>query len=247
MKVESKGDQGLVVTNIEENSLAAQAGLRPNDRIIFVDGRPFTHGRQLDAYLAGHGGRRVPVIIDRSGQRLTVYMTPAQLASDTAWLGVYLEEGESNATGARITQVYPSGPAARAGLQPGDTITQIDDRRIEHPADLISRVQELEPQTQSQLVIVRANRELKVPVTLGSRETFVHSQQASYGNENSQPPVENEQAQNANGPSEFDDVPEHAMGLEQDRRNAEQHQRIEHEIQLLREEIRQLREELKKK
>ena len=248
MQVQASGEQ-LQVTGVEENSLAAQAGIRQNDKVISVDGRTFTTVRQLDAYLASQGGRRVPIVIDRNGQRLTLNFTAPQLAADTAWLGVFLQQGEANAQGAQITQVYPSGPGARAGLHPGDTIVQADDQKIETPADLVTLIQQSEPQQQMEFTVMRDNQSVKVPVTLGSRQNFrpQANYQANYprtyANDQEQPPGGEFQGEE----DEFSDVPPHAMGLEHDRRIAEQHQRIEDEIRQLREEIQKLREELKNK
>ncbi len=248
LQVQPQGNQGLQVSKLEENSIAAKAGLQANDHILSVDGRQFTSGRQLDAYLASQGGRRVPLVIDRNGQRSTVYVTPNPIAGDTAWLGVYLEESDAASQGARITQVYPSGPAARAGLQAGDTITQIDDQKVEGPADVITIVQESEPQAKTQFSIIRNEQEMNIPVVLGSREHFVppNNPYGQYGNGNGHGD-HSQFAPPQGAGQDFEDVPPHAMQLEHDRRLAEQHQRIEQEIQALREEIHQLREELKKK
>ncbi len=247
-QLQAQGNQGLQVSGLEENSIAARAGLQQNDRILSVDGRSFTSGRQLDAYLASQGGRRVPLVIDRNGQRLTILVTPAPLTGDTAWLGVFLEEGEATVKGARITHVYPSGPAARAGLQAGDIITQIDNQKIESPADVITLVQESEPLAEMQFLVLRNDQEMKFPVALGSRGHFLPP---SSPNGYSPPGNGNEGAagyeHSADDPDDFEDIPPHAMQLERDRRVAEQHQRIETELRALREEIRQLREELKKK
>jgi predicted metalloprotease with PDZ domain len=250
------GNQGLQVSALEENSLAAKAGLQANDRIISVDGRMFASSRQLDAYLASQGGRRIPIVYDRGGQRSTVFVTPTPVGHDTAWLGVFLEEGDASsgdtgAKGARITHIYPSGPAARAGLVAGDMITQIDDRKIEGSHDVIQFVQESEPNAQTQFLVLRNDQELRIPVALGSREHFLPppAQNGQYQNGQA-PDVQNGHASGQQQPQaddDYEDVPPHAMHLEHDRRIAEQHQRIEQELQALREEIRQLREELKKK
>lgn len=250
-QLQAQGNQGLEVSNLEENSLAAKAGLAPNDRIISVDGRAFTSGRQLDAYLASQGGRRLPIIYERGGQRSTLFVNPAPVGGDTAWLGVFLEEGDASSKGARITHVYPSGPAARAGLQAGDTITQIDDQKIEGSSDVIHFVQESEPQAETQFQILRNDQEVRIPVTLGSREHFApppgqHGQNG-HGQYGQGPNGQHRAGQAPEGNDDFENVPPHAMQLEHDRRIAEQHQRIESELQALREEIRQLREELKKK
>jgi membrane-associated protease RseP (regulator of RpoE activity) len=247
-QLQAHGNQGLQVSSLEENSIAARSGLQQNDRIVSVDGRAFASSRQLDAYLASQGGRRIPMVIDRNGQRLTIFVNPAPLEGNTAWLGVYLQEGDSGANGARITGVYPSGPAARAGLQGGDTITQIDDQKIESPADVVMFVLESEPQAEAQFTIVRNDQQMQLPVVLASRDHFVPSaaQANGYG-QPANPNFAGPHDQQANSNDEFDDVPPHAMQLEHDRRIAEQHQRIEQELQALREEIQQLRDELKKK
>ncbi len=248
VQLEAKGDQGLQVSSLEDNGIAARAGLQQNDRIISVDGYAINNPRQFNAYLASHGGRRVPIVIERNGQRLNVDITPPTLAGDTAWLGVFLDEGDSKVKGARITQVYPSGPAARAGLHPGDTIVSVDGQKIEGSHDLVMLVQEMEPRSTSEFVVVRNDQEVKIPVAYGSRDSFVAANQNAYGGHATYYAPQDQNGQYAQREhSEFDDVPPHAMSLENDRRNAEQHQRIEEEIRQLREEIRQLREELKQR
>jgi membrane-associated protease RseP (regulator of RpoE activity) len=247
-EVDGRGDQGLRVTSVEGNSTAAQAGLKQNDRIVSVDGRPFVRGRQLQAYLGGQAGRQIPIIIERDGRQYTIQFTPGDLPDDSAWLGVYLEEGDANNKGARITHIYPAGPAARAGLYTGDIITQIGDQKIDDSGDLVATVQGMEPNARAEFVVLRNDRETKLPVTLGSRDSFVarHQEPHWQGNGENRTYAQNYQ-QNYQQRDDFSDVPPYAMQLEQDRRNAEQHQRIEDEIRLLREEIAKLREEIRKK
>lgn len=250
-------DQGIRVTRVDEKGIAAQAGLKANDKIVSAGGRPFTRIRPLQAYLSGQGGQQIPIVIERDGQQYTIQYTPGQLQDDSAWLGVYLEEGDANTKGARITHVYPAGPAARAGLWTGDIVTRIGDEKIEDSADLISTVQNLEPQKRVDFAVLRNEQEVKVPVVLGRRDAFVYrdfdygaqsrqyGQQGQFQNQGQNP----NQGQNAQQyqDDEFENVPVYAMQLEHDRRNGEQHERIENEIRLLREEIAKLREELKNK
>jgi S1-C subfamily serine protease len=235
MTVTSDG-QGVVITKVEPKGHAGKAGFREKDKIVSVDHRPFKHHRQFEAYIASHGGRPVPVVVTRDGQQQTIMYTPPFRAADSAWLGVYLEEGETPASGAQISQVYPDGPAARAGLEPGDLITQVDNEKIANAADLIATVAGMAPETQSRFTILRNGEPEAIPVTLGS-----HHQQGVMPYNNPQ----GEEGQPQAGFNAFDTIPPHAMRLEHDRRNAEQHERIESEIRALREEIRQLREELK--
>lgn len=239
VQFDAQGNQGIRVTTIDENSPAIKAGLKRDDRIISADGYTFAHPRQFQAYLASQSGRRVSVVIDRGGQRYTVQLPTFAQPDEGAWLGVYLEQGEDGQKGVRITRVYPAGPAARAGLYPGDSITQVEGKPVEDSAELIGLVQQAEVGKTMNFMVLRGDQEMKVPVVLASRGSFLVSQRfESQGDEG-------QYAQNSQN-SDFDDLPPYAMQMEHDRRMAEQHQRIEEEIRLLREEIKQLREQLKK-
>jgi membrane-associated protease RseP (regulator of RpoE activity) len=159
-------------------------------------------------------------------------------ASDAAWLGVYLQGNEDNQSGARVMQVYPAGPAARAGFQPGDVITSVNGQAIAAPQELISAIEALQPQSRAEIVVRRGNQDVKLTTVLGSRDSFIFRSQGEgeYG-ENS----------DSNEDDFYSNVPPYAMQMEHDRRMAEQHQRIEEELRKLQEEVRQLREAIQAK
>jgi S1-C subfamily serine protease len=225
----------LTVSQIEEDSIAAQAGLRTGDRIVAVDGQTMANQRQFQAYLSGQYGRRVPVIIERDGRQYTVQLGMRRPATDGAWLGVYLNDQEGDQPGALITQIYPAGPAARAGLRPGDVVLQMDGKPVAGTPELIAVVEMLEPRQSVEFFVRRGQNEITVPVTLGSRNSFV-----SYGEDEDFDDGGEQFAEN----DEFSRIPPYAMQLEHDRRMAEQHQRIEMELRKLQEEVRKLREAL---
>jgi hypothetical protein len=157
---------------------------------------------------------------------------------DAAWLGVFLSQRD-NDRGATIAQVYPAGPAARAGVQSGDVIQQINGQQVTSGSDLVNTLDQLHPGDKAELSVLRNNEPTKLTAMLGSRNSFTSSdrQMNRYGGRDNQ---YNEDEDSYN-------FPLHAMELEHNRRNAEQHQRIENEIAQLREEIRQLRETLQKR
>jgi C-terminal processing protease CtpA/Prc len=104
----------------------------------------------------------------------------AQNAQSSPSNGPNSSNGSQNAPGqpgARVAQIYPGSPAARAGLQPGDLVTQINGQKIDDPAELIALVHETKPQTQVEFEVMRENQPQKIPVTIGSRASeFAESQ-----------------------------------------------------------------------
>jgi C-terminal processing protease CtpA/Prc len=237
----------LTVTEVAPGSAAASAGLRAQDRIISIDGQPMTGQRRLMAVLGGIYGERIPVVIDRGGRQFTVQLT-MDSAGERPWLGVYLQDNQENERGARITHIYPAGPAARAGLRTGDVIVGVNDQEIQASYDLIAAIDALQPQSKVKLKVLRGERELDAVATLATRDSFVfHSNQygdRGQGNEGRQG-FEGRDRGYSDDP--FANLPPYAMQMEHDRRNAEQHERIEAEIRKLAEEVRMLREALQRR
>ena len=71
--------------------------------------------------------------------------------------------------GATISTVTPGGPAAAAGLQPGDVVTRVNDRVIDDGDSLVAAIRTQEPGAQVTLTVQsQGGAERQVPVTLGT-------------------------------------------------------------------------------
>ena len=80
--------------------------------------------------------------------------------------------GDSTAMGGVVTQVEPDSPGAKAGLQIGDVITEIDGHKINDAGELQVVVGQKQPGTKLELTVLRNGKGMTVPVTLealGSR------------------------------------------------------------------------------
>jgi S1-C subfamily serine protease len=94
------------------------------------------------------------------------------------WIGVELREitpelAESLALQARngvlITGVLQDGPAARAGVRPGDVLVQVADRPVRATSDLFAAVAALAPGSTAPLVVQRGRETLRLKVQVGDR------------------------------------------------------------------------------
>jgi S1-C subfamily serine protease len=87
--------------------------------------------------------------------------------SHRAYLGVQI--GDSGGSGVVVVSVTPGGPAAKAGLKPGDVIVTLNGRGTPTVNDLTSVASELKPGTRVALeVVTGSGKHETVQLTLGT-------------------------------------------------------------------------------
>ena len=73
---------------------------------------------------------------------------------------------ESNASGGVVTQVEPDSPGAKAGLEIGDVVTEIDGQKVTDAGELQVMVGQKQPGTKINLTVLRNGKSMNIPVTL---------------------------------------------------------------------------------
>ena len=81
-----------------------------------------------------------------------------------AWLGLQMESLPVDRV--LVTAVVPGGPAAIAGVGPGDVITAIDNRPVSAPGDVTGEVAKLHPGDKVEIQIRRGLSTLTTQATL---------------------------------------------------------------------------------
>jgi regulator of sigma E protease len=136
-----------VVGDVTPGSIAAQAGLTSGDRILAINGAPVSEQRDVffdlldvmssrgnaDLTVRGSNGatRQVDLEVPDAATRRQLTVDPL------AGLGFQFWEPRIPAV---LTRVKADGPAARAGLQPGDRILSVDGHVVKDWQDLVALV-----------------------------------------------------------------------------------------------------------
>lgn len=116
---------GLFLREVWSDTPAEDAGLWPGDVLTALNGRPAVATEDLRA-LASASDVAFELTVQRAAQTLTLVLHPRSPAESA---GVVESPGLTLASTLethRIESVEPGGPAARAGIQPGDRLVRID-------------------------------------------------------------------------------------------------------------------------
>ena len=85
------------------------------------------------------------------------------------YMGIVGADNEGG--GAKVSEVTEGGPAAKAGLKPGDIVLKADDTKIERYDDFVDYFVQKNPGDKIKVTIKRDGKEEVIEVTLGKRET----------------------------------------------------------------------------
>ena len=182
---------GAIVSDVSKGSGAEKAGIQPGDIIVSYNGQPIYDASDLPPLVGlTKPGTKVPVEILRDGKRMTLNVVvgeaprdakssaasgkqePAQAGSNA--LGVRVQALDSDTreqlglkAGEGVLIADVTGPvAAMAGLQPGDVILRVNQRRIGSVADFESATRGLKPGDTVLLLVRRGDVTRFVTVTL---------------------------------------------------------------------------------
>ncbi|ACB65013.1 DegQ family serine endoprotease [Burkholderia ambifaria] len=172
---------GALVSSVDPNGPAAKAGLQPGDVILGVNGSPVADSTSLPAQIANlKPGSKADLQVWRDKSKKTISvtlgaMTDAKLASNDGGpveqgrLGVAVrpltpqERSATNLSHGLIVQ-QAGGPAATAGIQPGDVILAVNGRPVTNAEQLRDAVKGAG--NSLALLIQRDNAQIFVPVDL---------------------------------------------------------------------------------
>jgi len=167
-----EGTRGALVSEVMKGSPAEKAGLKQGDVVIAFNGKEIRDASQLRNEAASTAiGKEARVTVLREGKireipvRIESMQSRAQStgASIRERLGVTVrpptakESGRlklQSDQGVIITRVEPGSPGAKAGLEPGDVILEINEMVVTSPQDLSEALALVKPGQHVQVMAV---------------------------------------------------------------------------------------------
>jgi serine protease Do len=177
--------RGALVSAVEADSPAANAGIKAGDVILSVNGHGIDRVGGLPTEIARmKPGSKANLLVWRDGKERTIGVRVAEMpqkehtrvadrkneADETERLGIAVrpltpEEKKQVETDGSLVVEEVSGAAALAGVQPGDIILGVNGKPIESVQQLRGAVKER--QSTVALLIERGNAQLFIPIRVG--------------------------------------------------------------------------------
>lgn len=138
-----KGQRGVVIAEVQEDSAAEKAGLKVEDVIIAFDGKPMKSASQLrNAVGVKAVGTKVKVTVLRGGDEKTIRVKigePAGKVLAAKNVHKFLEGAQfadhNDPQGVIVEFLEPGSVAMSSGLRQGDIITSVNKKRVADMGD----------------------------------------------------------------------------------------------------------------
>ena len=169
-----KKARGALISDVMAGSPAEKAGLKQGDILLTFDGKEIKDARQLQLAVAETPvGKKVEIVFFRDGKEYKVGLQlassdsaaavkPRSVEPQAGWLGLTVEElpparRQAGLAGVVVTAVEPESVAAEAGIQRGDIILSVNQKRVGSLADYAAAMKKAEPRGTVALLIRRGN------------------------------------------------------------------------------------------
>ncbi len=165
--------------NTFENFIQTDAAINPgNSGGALVDVNGHLMGINTAIYSRSGGSLGIGFAIPSSTARSVMEAIVRDGQVTRGWIGVEPQELDAELAhnlglpaggGVIITGVLENGPAARAGLRPGDVITHVAGQPVRNVSQLLAAVAALAPGTPSTVEVVRRSGKTELDITPGRR------------------------------------------------------------------------------
>ena len=153
------GSGPAVISSVEANSAAAQAGLQAGDSVVRFNDHKDPDWQYLETQAALNANHAISIAVERQGQRINLSVTPRMDPKEG--VGTI---GWTPLQRLLIGKVQAGSPAEAAGLKPGDMLFAVNGQRIAGP-ETVQRAVASSGGQPVELELARAGRTQTISVT----------------------------------------------------------------------------------
>ena len=166
--------------NTFENFIQTDAAINPGNSggaLVDVNGSLLGINTAIYSRSGGNMGIGFAIPVSTARQVLEAIVRDGQVVR--GWIGVEPTELspelaqtfglKDDVQGVIVTGVLQNGPAARAGLKPGDVLTKVAGTPVQHVGELLTQVAALTPGAPAKLEVVRRQQTMTLDVTPAQR------------------------------------------------------------------------------
>ncbi len=156
------------VAAVRAKSPAREAGLKPGDTVVELDGSPIIRLAQMKHALGPrYAGDSVSIVVTRgdAGERVTLKATLIDklIPYEHPFFGVLPRRDQDSLV---VRHVFPGSPADEAGVEAGDTITEIDGKPVATIDEAQRRLAAFEPKHTTKIAVVRDGKARSIDALL---------------------------------------------------------------------------------
>lgn len=165
--------------NIFENFIQTDAAINPGNSggaLVDAQGRLVGINTAIYSRTGGSLGIGFAIPVDTARQVMQALLQDGVVSR--GWIGVQPRELTPEFVeafklqvkeGVLVSRVLADSPAAKAGIQPGDVITQVAGKPVRSPAELLATVAALRPKTQASISVQRGAQALQLRLNVAQR------------------------------------------------------------------------------
>ncbi|MGJ7580631.1 S1C family serine protease [Variovorax sp. RHLX14] len=165
--------------NMFENFIQTDAAINPGNSggaLVDVNGNLEGINTAIYSRSGGSMGIGFAIPVSMAKQVLSDIVTEGKVTR--GWIGVEPNDlspelaetfGVKANAGVIITGVLQNGPAAKAGIRPGDVITQVEEKKIDNVQELLTAVAGLKPGSEARFALQRGSDKMELNVNPGLR------------------------------------------------------------------------------
>jgi serine protease Do len=165
--------RGVVVREVEDRSPAANAGLRPGDLVLAIDGHDVKTRDEFDQRTGALAeGDTAHLEVLRDGRKLALEVHAGALdkerLDDIGWrlLGIRVKPS-ARGRALEISEVRRQSALERAGLRVGDTLIGLEGESVDTLAAYRAAVAKLRSATQAEVAVQRGRAQYSLTIPLG--------------------------------------------------------------------------------